>query len=87
MSAPPAPQPVALEARDGRTLAGVLLEAGAARGALAINGATGFRREFYLKFATYSAQRGYHSLRRSSRSPGATRGCPSSPSATASADS
>ena len=62
MSALPAPQPVALEAHDGRTLAGVLLEAGAARGALAINGATGFRREFYLKFAAYSAQRGYHSL-------------------------
>ena len=62
MSALPAPQPVALEAHDGRTLAGVLLEAGAARGALAINGATGFRREFYLKFAAYSPQRGYHSL-------------------------
>jgi predicted alpha/beta hydrolase len=62
VSALPLPQPLALEAHDERTLAGLLLEAGAARGALAINGATGFKREFYLKFAAYCAQRGYHSL-------------------------
>src|SRR5437016_4493911 len=29
---------------------------------LAVNGATGFRREFYLKFAGYCARRGYHAL-------------------------
>src|SRR5438067_499319 len=38
------------------------LAAPGARGALAINGATGFRREFYLKFAVYCARRGYHAL-------------------------
>jgi predicted alpha/beta hydrolase len=27
-----------------------------------VNGATGFRREFYLKFGGYCAQRGYHTL-------------------------
>ncbi|HYC10358.1 MAG TPA: alpha/beta hydrolase [Steroidobacteraceae bacterium] len=56
------PRPLALRADDGRELAALLLEAGAARGALAVNGATGFRREFYLKFAGYCAQRGYHAL-------------------------
>jgi predicted alpha/beta hydrolase len=58
----PAAQPLALEARDGRALAGWLLEAAAPRGALAINGATGFKREFYLKFAAYCALRGYHTV-------------------------
>ena len=62
MSEPPAPQPLELVAHDGRTLAGLLIEAQRARGALAINGATGFRREFYLKFAGYCALRGYHAL-------------------------
>ena len=62
MSEPPAPQPLELVAHDGRTLAGLLIEAQRARGALAINGATGFRREFYLKFAGYCTLRGYHAL-------------------------
>ena len=62
MSAPASPSPLELTASDGRTLAGLVLEAPAARGALAINGATGFRREFYLKFAGYCARRGYHAL-------------------------
>ena len=62
MSALPVPQPLTLEASDGRVLAGLLLESIAARGALCINGATGFRREFYLKFAAYCAARGYHTL-------------------------
>ncbi len=61
MSARP-PQPVTFSARDARALAGLLSEAAAARGALAVNGATGFPREFYLKFAAYCAQRGYHAL-------------------------
>jgi predicted alpha/beta hydrolase len=58
----PAPQAVTLTASDGRALAGLLLESPRAHGTLAINGATGFRREFYLKFANYCAQRGYHAL-------------------------
>jgi predicted alpha/beta hydrolase len=62
VSAAPAPQPVAVRARDGRTLAGLWLAAEAARGALVVNGATGFRREFYLQFAAYCAARGYHAL-------------------------
>ena len=62
-----APQAVTVTARDGRTLAGLLVPAApspavGARGALAINSATGFRCEFYLKFAAYCAQRGYHTL-------------------------
>ena len=61
MSALP-PQPLTFSARDGRALAGLLSEAAAARGALVVNGATGFPREFYLKFAAYCAQRGYHTL-------------------------
>jgi predicted alpha/beta hydrolase len=56
------PEPVTIAARDGRLLAGLSLEASAPRGALAINSATGFPREFYLKFAHYCAQRGYHAL-------------------------
>ncbi|HEX4618832.1 MAG TPA: alpha/beta fold hydrolase [Steroidobacteraceae bacterium] len=56
------PQSVTLRAADGRELAGLCLEASAPRGALAVNGATGFPREFYLKFAHYCAQRGYHAL-------------------------
>jgi predicted alpha/beta hydrolase len=61
-AAAPAPQPVSFSARDGRALRGLLIAASGARGALVINGATGFRREFYLKFAAYCAQRGYHTL-------------------------
>jgi predicted alpha/beta hydrolase len=56
------PEPVTIAARDGRALAALCLEASAPRGALAVNGATGFPREFYLKFAYYCAQRGYHAL-------------------------
>jgi predicted alpha/beta hydrolase len=58
----PAPQPLTLRACDARALGALLLESPRARGALAINGATGFRREFYLKFAAYCAQRGYPPL-------------------------
>jgi predicted alpha/beta hydrolase len=57
-----APEPVGFAARDGRVLSGLFLSAAAARGALVLNGATGYRREFYLKFARYCAQRGYHTL-------------------------
>jgi predicted alpha/beta hydrolase len=62
VSTPLAPQPLAVTARDGRTLAGLLLEAQPARGAVSINAATGIKREFYLKFAGYCAGRGYHVL-------------------------
>jgi predicted alpha/beta hydrolase len=62
LSTDPVPQAVTLEASDGRALGGLLLEATPARAALCINGATGFRREFYLKFAGYCAERGYHTL-------------------------
>lgn len=57
-----APEPVTLTARDGRELAGLLSSSPAPRGALVVNGATGFPREFYLKFAAYCARRGYHAL-------------------------
>jgi predicted alpha/beta hydrolase len=59
---PPPPEPLALRTDDGRELGALLLPATRARGGLAVNGATGFRREFYLKFAAYCAQRGYHTL-------------------------
>jgi predicted alpha/beta hydrolase len=54
--------PVAFPARDGRMLLGLLVEADFPRAALVVNAATGFGREFYLKFAAYAAQRGYHTL-------------------------
>jgi predicted alpha/beta hydrolase len=60
--ASPAPLPVSFAARDGRVLAGLLLESPGARAALVVNAATGFGREFYLRFAAYGAQRGYHVL-------------------------
>lgn len=56
------PEAVTVTARDGRRLAGLFVAASAPRGALVVNGATGFPREFYLKFAGYAAQRGYHAL-------------------------
>ena len=56
------PEAVAFSARDGRRLGGSLLAAAAPRGALVVNPATGFVREFYLKFARYGASRGYHTL-------------------------
>ena len=62
MSALPSPRSITLTASDGRALGGLLLEATSPRGALCINGATGFKREFYLKFAAYCALRGYHAL-------------------------
>jgi len=57
-----APASVALRAADGRVLAGLLLEAAPARGAITVNGAAGYPREFYLRFAGYCAGRGYHTL-------------------------
>jgi predicted alpha/beta hydrolase len=62
LSATAPPEPLTLETGDGRALGGLLLQAMPARGALCINGATGFRREFYLKFGAYCAERGYHTL-------------------------
>jgi predicted alpha/beta hydrolase len=55
-------QPVKLIAADGYELSGLLVEAALPRGALVINSGAGFPREFYLKFASYAAQRGYHAL-------------------------
>jgi predicted alpha/beta hydrolase len=57
-----APLALSVTARDGRALAGLLIESQQARGALVINAATGFKREFYLKFAGYCAARGWHTL-------------------------
>ena len=82
MSAPAAaalpapPQPLSFAARDGRALAGLLLAAASPRGALLVNGATGFKREFYLKFAAYCAGRGYHTLLHDYRGIGASAGTP-----------
>jgi predicted alpha/beta hydrolase len=70
------PQPVSFAACDGRLLAGLLLAARSPRGALLVNGATGFRREFYLKFAAYCAARGYHTLVYDYRGIGASAGAP-----------
>jgi predicted alpha/beta hydrolase len=61
-AASPLPVPVRLRARDGRALGGLWLEGRSGRGALVVNGATGFPREFYLKFAAYCAARGYQTL-------------------------
>lgn len=60
--AAPAAEPVTLTARDGRPLAALHLAAPRPRGALVVNGATGFPREFYLRFACYCAARGWHAL-------------------------
>jgi predicted alpha/beta hydrolase len=68
--------PVTIAARDGRALAGLYLEADQARGALVVNGATGFPREFYLKFARYCVQRGFHTLVYDYRGMGASRSGP-----------
>jgi predicted alpha/beta hydrolase len=56
------PRAVAFQARDGRSLQGLLVGAAQPRGALVINSATAVLREFYLKFAGYAAQRGWHTL-------------------------
>ncbi len=53
---------VSFPARDGRLLQGLLVAAAAPRATLVVNAATGVGREFYLKFAAYAAQRGYHAL-------------------------
>lgn len=55
-------QNLALHAADGRALAGLLLESPRPRGAITVNGAAGYPREFYLRFAGYCAERGYHTL-------------------------
>jgi predicted alpha/beta hydrolase len=65
--------PVSFTAQDGRELSGLLVSAATPRGALVINGAVGFPREFYLKFARYAAQRGYHVLVYDYRGMGASR--------------
>ncbi len=65
-----------MRARDGRALAGLLIEAARPRGALVLNGATGFLREFYLRFALYSAARGYHTLVYDYRGMGASASAP-----------
>ena len=57
-----APAPVTFRARDGRVLHGLVVAAVAPRAALVVNAATGFAREFYLRFAAYAAERGYHTL-------------------------
>jgi predicted alpha/beta hydrolase len=74
---PDAPEAVSFAARDGRELAGLYLAAPAARAALLLSGATGYPREFYLKFARYCAQRGYDVLVYDYRGMGASaRGSP-----------
>jgi len=71
-----APAPVAVRCADGRELAGLLIEAAAPRGAITVNGATGYRREFYLRFAAYCAARGYHTLAYDYRGVGASARAP-----------
>jgi predicted alpha/beta hydrolase len=62
------PEPFALRARDGRVLAAnwFLAETGdladERRGAIVINGATGFPQTFYFKLANYLSERGYDTL-------------------------
>ncbi|MBS0581256.1 MAG: alpha/beta fold hydrolase [Proteobacteria bacterium] len=58
----PAPVPVQITARDGRVLSGLLVASATAHATLVVNAATGFGCEFYLNFAAYAAQRGYHAL-------------------------
>ncbi len=73
MNAAAEPQAVAFSAGDGRRLAGLLLAAGRPKGTLVINGATGYVREFYLRFARFAAERGYHTLLYDYRGMGASR--------------
>jgi predicted alpha/beta hydrolase len=57
------PQPFELSARDGRVLAAHWFPAASApRGAVVINGATGFPQTFYFKLASYLSERGYGAL-------------------------
>ena len=60
MSAPLAP--FNLRAADGRELAAHWFAARDRRGAIVINGATGFPQTFYFKLAQYCAERGYDAL-------------------------
>ena len=54
------PRPLALRATDGRELAAHWFDPeGLGRGAIVINGATGFPQTFYFKFAQYLAGRGF----------------------------
>ena len=76
MSEPASAEPVQLPAADGRVLAGSFVSAARPRGALVINGATGFLREFYLTFARYCAERGYHTLTYDYRGMGASASTP-----------
>ncbi len=73
MNAAAGPQPVAFAAADGRHLAGLLVHAARPHGALVVNNATGYLREFYLRFARYAAERGYHTLVYDYRGMGASR--------------
>lgn len=57
------PEPFDLRARDGRSLAAHwFAPAGRPRGAVVINGATGFPQTFYFKLSQYCAERGYGAL-------------------------
>jgi predicted alpha/beta hydrolase len=56
------PQPFELSARDGRVLAAHWFPATTPRGAVVINGATGFPQTFYFKLANYLSERGYGAL-------------------------
>jgi predicted alpha/beta hydrolase len=69
-------RPLTLRAVDGRELGALLVEALSPHAALCVNGATGFRREFYLKFAHYCAARGYHTLVYDYRGVGSSRAGP-----------
>ena len=53
------PQPLDLQASDGRKLAAHWFSAPQRRGVIVMNGATGFPQSFYFKLAQYAAERGY----------------------------
>jgi predicted alpha/beta hydrolase len=56
------PQPLDLQASDGRKLAAHWFAASRRRGVIVMNGATGFPQSFYFKLAQYGAERGYDVL-------------------------
>lgn len=56
------PQPLDLQASDGRKLAAHWFAASRRRGVIVMNGATGFPQSFYFKLAQYAAERGYDVL-------------------------
>lgn len=70
------PQSVTIRAADGRDLGALLLTAPAPRGAISLSGAAGYPREFYLRFAGYCAERGYHTLVYDYRGMGASKRVP-----------